>query len=392
MLKLLSRHRASHPVGVVIALVAMIALLALPFVKIAPNRILSGAPQSWLSGLDGGFWVLPALGAALFASLLWPRSRAALWIAAGLCGALCAGLLLQAGTMAQLAVDTDQPFARTSFGSGFWVASLACALIMADALLRSGLPVVWRMMGLLVLGVLPCLAVLASGHADQLSIMKEWANRQDVLLQEGARHLQIVALAMAPTVLVGVPLGWWTQRSPRLSAWVYPTLNVIQTIPSIALFGLLMAPLAWLAAQWPELGRAGVSGVGLAPAVIALFLYALLPVVRGTLAGLQQVSAPVLQAARGMGFTRTQRLWRVELPLALPVILTGVRTATVQAVGLAAVTALIGAGGLGSILFEGLFSGAQDLVLLGVIPIVLLAVLVDQAMRALVAWSRRVPA
>lgn len=389
---LLSLHRASHPVGVVIASVAAVALLALPFVKIAPNRILSGVPQSWLSGLDGGFWALPVLGVALFASLLWPRSRTALWVAAGLCGALCAGLLLQAGSMAQLAVDADQPFARTSLGSGFWVASLACALIMADALVRSGLLAGWRVGALSVFGALPVLAVLASGHTDQLSIMKEWANRQDVLLQEGVRHVQIVALAMTPTLLVGVPLGWWTQRSPRWSAWVYPVLNVIQTIPSIALFGLLMAPLAWLAAQWPALGQSGISGVGLAPAVIALFLYALLPVVRGTLAGLQQVSEPVLQAARGMGLTRGQRLWQVELPLALPVILTGVRTATVQAVGLAAVTALIGAGGLGSILFEGLFSGAQDLVLLGVIPIVLLAVLVDQAMRALVAWSQRGPA
>ena len=167
-----------------------------------------------------------------------------------------------------------------------------------------------------------------------------------------------------------------------------PLLNIIQTIPSIALFGLLMAPLAWLAASWPALGRVGISGVGLAPGVLALMLYSLLPVVRGTLAGLAQVPSAVTQAALGLGFSPAQLFWQAQVPLALPVVLSGVRTASIQAVGLAAVTALIGAGGLGSLMFEGLFSSAQDLVLLGVVPIVLLGVLVDGMFKLLIALTR----
>jgi osmoprotectant transport system permease protein len=169
---------------------------------------------------------------------------------------------------------------------------------------------------------------------------------------------------------------------------LFPLLNIIQTIPSIALFGLLMAPLAWLAAAYPALGRAGISGVGMAPGVIALILYSLLPVVRGTLAGLAQVPAAVREAARGMGMSPLQIFYRVEVPLALPVLLAGIRTATIQSIGLAAVTALIGAGGLGAIMFEGLFSSANDLVLLGVLPIVALAVLADTAFKLLITVTQ----
>ena len=150
-----------------------------------------------------------------------------------------------------------------------------------------------------------------------------------------------------------------------------------------------MAPLALLATSFPTLGRAGISGVGLAPAVIALTLYGLLPVVRGTLAGMQQVPSAMVQAARALGLTRFQILISVELPLALPVLLGGVRTAAVSSVGLAAVTALIGAGGLGSILFEGLFANAQDVVLLGVLPIIALGVLVDALFKVLLALAQR---
>jgi osmoprotectant transport system permease protein len=171
---------------------------------------------------------------------------------------------------------------------------------------------------------------------------------------------------------------------------VFPVLNLIQTIPSIALFGLFMAPLAWLAASYPPLARAGISGVGLAPAVLALVLYSLLPVVRSGLAGLEQVPNATRSAARAMGMSGWQVFRMVELPLALPMVLPGLRTAVVQAIGLTAVTALIGAGGLGTLMFDGLFSAANELVLLGVLPIVLLAALADALFDTMGVWVRPV--
>ena len=150
-------------------------------------------------------------------------------------------------------------------------------------------------------------------------------------------------------------------------------LNLIQTIPAIALFGILMAPLAALAAAFPLAADLGVRGIGTAPAVIALFLYALLPIVANTVVGLKRVSPMAVAAARGMGMTNWQILTSVELVLALPVILTGIRIALVQNVGLVTIGALIGAGGLGAFVFQGIGQTAIDLVLLGAIPTVVLA-------------------
>jgi osmoprotectant transport system permease protein len=178
---------------------------------------------------------------------------------------------------------------------------------------------------------------------------------------------------MAAAVAAGIPLGVACHRAPRARAAVLNLLNVIQTIPSIALFGLLIAPLGWLAANVPAAAALGIRGIGVAPAVVALFLYSLLPVVANTVAGLASVPAAVREAARGMGMTGGQRLMRVELPLALPVMLTAIRIVLVQNIGLATVAALIGGGGFGVFVFQGIGQMAMDLVLLGALPTVLLA-------------------
>ena len=133
------------------------------------------------------------------------------------------------------------------------------------------------------------------------------------------------------------------------------------------------SPLAWVAATLPGAAAIGIAGIGVAPAVVALFLYSLLPVVANTVAGLDGVPADAEEAARGMGMTRRQRLLQVELPLAFPVILTGIRIVLVQNIGLATVAALIGGGGFGVFVFQGVGQTAMDLVLLGAVPTVALA-------------------
>lgn len=139
----------------------------------------------------------------------------------------------------------------------------------------------------------------------------------------------------------------------------------------------MIAPLAGLTRHFPLLGKIGISGTGLAPALIALVLYALLPLVRGVVTGLQQVPRETLESATAMGMNDSQRFRQVQLPLALPVLLRSLRVVSVQTVGMAVVAALIGAGGFGALVFQGLLSSALDLVLLGVIPTIALAVVVD---------------
>ena len=160
----------------------------------------------------------------------------------------------------------------------------------------------------------------------------------------------------------------------------------MQTIPSIALFGLLIAPLGWLAANVPLAHAIGIRGIGVAPAFVALFLYSLLPVVANTVVGLASIPADADDAARGVGMTDRQRLFGVELPLAFPVILTGIRIVLVQNIGLATIAALIGGGGLGVFVFQGIGQTAMDLVLLGALPTVVMAfsaaIILDAAVEA----------
>jgi osmoprotectant transport system permease protein len=231
--------------------------------------------------------------------------------------------------------------------------------------------------------------LLVSGAWNDLSILKEYANRADAFWREGATHVYLALGSLGAACVAGIPLGIVCHRVPKLRASVLNTLNVVQTIPSIALFGLLIAPLAWVAANVPGAAAIGVSGIGTAPAMVALFAYSLLPVVANTVVGLAGVPLAADDAARGMGMTDWQRLVGVEFPLAFPVILTGIRIVLVQNIGLATIAALIGGGGFGVFVFQGVGQTAMDLVLLGAVPTVALAFAAAVILDALVEMVSR---
>ena len=189
-------------------------------------------------------------------------------------------------------------------------------------------------------------------------------------------HLRLVLWSMMFALLIGIPVGVLLARRPRLRAAVLGTNNVIQTIPSLAIFGLLL-PVPWLGARADRL------------TITALTLYALLPIVRNTYIGIAGVDPTVLEVATGMGLTARQILWHVEIPLASPVILGGVRVATVITIGVATIAAAIGAGGLGEFIFRGLAMVDNNVILAGAIPAALMALAADGAIGALQWASRR---
>lgn len=188
-----------------------------------------------------------------------------------------------------------------------------------------------------------------------------------------AEHLWLVGVAMLLAVALGMPLGILLTRRPKLKLFVLGTTNVIQTIPSLALFGLLL-PLPWLGARADRL------------AILALALYALLPIVRNTYVGIAEVSPPVREAAVAMGLTPSQLLWMVELPLASPVILAGIRTAVVITIGVATIAAAIGAGGLGELIFRGIAMVDNQVILAGALPAAGMALIADGALTLLERW------
>src|SRR5690606_22719959 len=224
-------------------------------------------------------------------------------------------------------------YARAAPGSGFWLLLLGFSLALADALARLRLGPVTRIA--LVVGALAALALLlTSGIWADLSILKEYATQSQAFWREGRQHMLLAFGSMLLACLVGIPLGIACHPLLRVRAIILNGLTFIQTVPSIALFGLLIAPLSWLAAKLPWMAALGVSGIGTTPALVALFAYSLLPVVANTVAGLDGVPAGASEAARGMGMTAAQRRVRVELPLAFPAILAGIRIVLVQNIGL----------------------------------------------------------
>ena len=356
--------------GVLIAVIVAAAWVFLPFATFKANRIVQGQSKIVFDALPGWqAWLLTAI-VAVSLPLTFFRTPTR-WRLAMSAVALLA-LLVLIGNVPAFLTPPGNTLARVSPGAGFWVVSFAFALMAADALTRLKLKP-WPRIGLLAGVALAIGALLWSGGWNDLSILKEYATRADAFWREGRTHILLAFGSLAAAVVIGVPLGITCYRHPKLRTGVLNVLNAVQTIPSIALFGLLIAPLGWLALQVPAAAAIGISGIGAAPALLALFLYSLLPVVANTVVGLVGVPEAANDAARGMGMTDRQRLFGVELPLAFPVILTGIRIVLVQNIGLATIAALIGGGGFGVFVFQGIGQTAMDLVLLGAVPTVALA-------------------
>ncbi|MGG7444893.1 ABC transporter permease [Kosakonia oryzendophytica] len=358
----------------VLLLLGILALAAtgLPFINYAPNRLVSGESRA-LWQLFSALWLLlpclllvfsfvPGRGAQIATLLL---AEVLVWL-----------LVWSAGRAATDLAQNGSALARTSPGSGLWLWLALALLVCSDAIRRFAAHPVWRWLLHAQIWALP-LFLLLSGELDNLSLLREYANRQDVFNDALAQHLTLLLGTLLPALAIGFAIGLWCYRHPLRQGPVFAILNVIQTVPSVALFGLLIAPLAGLVLHFPWLSRFGIAGTGMTPALIALILYALLPMVRGVVAGLNQVPQEVLESASAMGMSARQRFWHVRVPLALPLLLRSMRVVSVQTVGMAVIAALIGAGGFGALVFQGLLSSALDLVLLGVIPVIALAVVVD---------------
>jgi len=203
-----------------------------------------------------------------------------------------------------------------------------------------------------------------------MSVWHFFATHQEEIFTATREHLTLVLISMFFAVAIGVPLGMWSVNRPRLRATALGLANIFQTIPSLALFGFLI-PLPFL------------GGIGARTAIVALVLYAILPILRNTCVGLSGIDPAILEAAEAMGMTNGQILMRVRMPLAMSVILAGIRTATVITIGVATIAAAIGAGGLGTFIFRGVAMVSDAVILAGAIPAALLALLADFLLGAL---------
>ncbi len=196
---------------------------------------------------------------------------------------------------------------------------------------------------------------------NKMNFFEFFTYRLDEIGEALLRHVQITAMAVGLAILIGVPLGILITKKKNLANIVIGITNTFQTLPSLALFGLIIP----------------ILGIGLVPSVFVLFLYALLPIIKNTYIGINNVDPASIEVGRGMGMKKSQILTMVEIPLALPVIMGGIRISTVINIGTATIAALIGAGGLGDFIFKGISMNSNNMILTSAVPTALLAIGVD---------------
>jgi osmoprotectant transport system permease protein len=350
----------------------------LPFIVVKENRVVEGIARF--------IWELPVplliglVAAAIVTSFLLSRLGEGMKVRYTKVGAgllLFAGALLALSQSGAILQQEGFEFGRITPSVGFWLLMIS-SFVLIDGSLRNA-PVSGTVRTAISLAPFAALtALLLAGGLDDLAILKEFHNRQDRFVRELFNHIYLSGVAVSLAVVIGVPLGLMAWKRSRFEKPIFVVVNGIQTIPSLALFGLMIAPLAYLSQRFPVLREMGIQGIGNAPALIALTLYALLPIVRNAYTSLAVIPNAVIDAGSGVGMNRRQLLRFVEFPLSIPIVLSGIRTSAVQAVGNTAVAALIGAGGLGRFVFQGLGQAAPDLIVMGVLPIIFLAVALDR--------------
>jgi len=364
-----------------------LSALLLSWLILKPNRLAVGTSLNLWESLGGGAAVAIVLLWLVCLVLSLGEVKRSHGIAVGVSANLILILtFILVGLASNRLLQGEAAIARVSLGTGFWVTLSGAYTVIFAARRHLDDRRTWRNLvswsGLSVFAIL-----LSVGWLNKVSIMEEFSGYQQRFVQELLQHIRLFGISGAIGTIIGIPLGIWATRNKYAERPVFFTTTIVQTIPSLALFGLLIAPLSALSFTFPVLRDIGIRGVGVAPAIIALAIYSLLPIVRNTYVGIRQVDPAAIDAGLGMGMSRWQVFRRVEVPLAAPLVLEGVRTAFVQAVGLTTVAALIGAGGLGWFVFRGIGQAAPDLIILGAIPVIILALLVDAIMRTAVRLS-----
>lgn len=374
----------------------LLALSSLGFAGIFLGGFLTSAPNRLARGVAYGLFQAPILESAVVLTGLCGVTLLSLVPACKLrsfATLLAAALILWgslggAGHLAALLMKGGPPAARASLGPAFWTLAGVASLAIVDAVQRGN----FGFLASAGVGAAFCAGfflMAAAGAFDHLSLAREYLNNREIFATELWHHLGLAGVATFLSLIIGVPLTLLILRKKKLAGFVFAGLGIVQTIPSIALFGVLITPMSRLSEELPLLRELGVNGTGPAPAILALTLYSLLPLVRSFHTGLSEVAFEVKDAATAIGFGARRMFFEVELPLALPALLSGLRVVMIQAIGLASVAALIGAGGLGTFIFQGIGQYALDLVLLGALPVILLALLANFVFDMLLGFARR---
>lgn len=286
---------------------------------------------------------------------------------AGTWAGVCLGLATLFAGQAANVVELKESSARLSMSIGCYTYIILAFLIgvkCCQYVVKK-----WKKYMITAIGALIAAAVILSGQLDGLSVMVEYANRKDQFHKELMNHLNMSFAVVTTGVILGVPLGWAAFKKRRLGKVITTVLSTLESIPSLALICAMMFPLAFISNHVHFLRKLGISGIGATPVFFALLFYALFQIVNSMYGALTIVDHQYIEAARGMGMTGWQIFWKIEFPIILPVIVSGIRVSLVSTILGVTIGAYVGFGGLGMFILQGVSGFAIDIVLLVTIPI-----------------------
>jgi len=357
------------------SLILFLSGLALPLWEARANRVAPAESVFFFESLWSPLGLLAILlpGLILLLALLHPKGAFFYFL---LPSVALLSFALQLAILSSQLQSSLGPFGRISPAIGCFLLLLAGMLpLIGDK------PPRWSLIAAWTVCCFSLLLLIFFSKGGNLGVLIEAVNQQRRLFKEILNHLKLTFFTLLLALIIGLPLAAFSYRYPGAARWLFPFMNFLQTLPSIALFGLMIAPLAFLSRRFPLLRDMGIRGIGNAPALIALVLYALYPIIRYSFSGFQSVDGEIIDAAKGMGMSSRQLRQQIILPLSLPVILNGIRVAAVQTLGNVTLAKLIGGNGLGVFVFEGLGQASSDMVLLGMLCIILLTLAVDKGLQ-----------
>lgn len=367
----------------------ILSLLFLNFAVLRPNRIMTGTSVFAKEYFNNFYYVLIFVS-FLILILIFIKENLEIIniIVASTTSIYTCVLVYLFGIMANQNVMTLGEFGRVSIGIGFWVSIISSYIIIVGSLTERAFYKTIKRILLLVIFIFVSIT-LYTGLMNDVSIIKEYMNRKDAFWNQVLRHLVLAASSTLFGVVIGIPLAVYIYKRKTKNNIILYLINIGQTVPTLSLLGLIMIPLTIASDNIGFLKAIGISGFGIAPSFIILVIYALFPIVYNTMAGLKLVNEDILEAGVGMGMKKQQVLFKIHIPLSFPVILGGIRTAFTQSIGNTILAGLIGGGGLGSIIFLGLAQSAPDLIMLGVIPLVMMALIIDFCLNLIIEMTRK---
>lgn len=366
-------------------LLALLALFIKSFIIVLENRISKMEHIAGTTVLGGYFWIMVAAVLVLLVLIIWKGETEKRNFITGLWASICmGGTMFFMGLATNIQMDGRPITYRVTFGVSVYLMLLAFygVIVKCNGKINSN----WKKNATVFLGIIIVIILFASGWMNKLSIMTEFFTRQDKFIECLIQHVNISAIVMVVSLIIGIPLGYLCYRYKAVDFIVMGFLNIVRSIPSIALIMVMVTPLSMLK-KIPFLAAMGVGAFGFAPVFCALLLYALFQIVNSMSGALKTIDLNLIKTAKAMGMTSSMIMYKVQIPLILPVVISGVRVAIISTFTAASLGSMVGFGGLGTFIRMG--SGgavALDMILLGAVPIMIMIFIADFIFTKLGYW------